>query len=208
MTILSSPVSPSGNTGLLSLSTGKTEELILRKLQDISTKQKNMDVMFKGKRRGASSAPSSSVLPNKAISPSSNQQTKPKSLAPGLRLKVVPTPVPHSIPPQPAPQQPKTSPIISPPSRKPPSRCRSPGERTRPNILSRRKPQPPLGKAPVPLTLLLSSCIKWARLTADLETELPCEEIKHCQSFGFVFLPPQQIPHLFMLGFSLLKCCL
>ncbi|XP_014050333.2 MAX dimerization protein MGA a isoform X1 [Salmo salar] len=133
----------------ISQKSGKTEELILRKLQDISTKQKNMDVMFKGKRRGASSAPSSSVLPNKAISPSSNQQTKPKSLAPGLRLKVVPTPVPHSIPPQPAPQQPKTSPIISPPSRKPPSRCRSPGERTRPNILSRRKPQPPLDSPPV-----------------------------------------------------------
>uniref|UniRef100_A0A4W5PGT4 T-box domain-containing protein n=1 Tax=Hucho hucho TaxID=62062 RepID=A0A4W5PGT4_9TELE len=200
--------SPSSNTGLLSLSTGKTEELILRKLQDISTKQKNMDVMFKGKRRGASSAPSSSVLPNKAISPSSTLQPKPKSLAPGLKLKVVPTPVPRSIPPQPAPQQPKTSPIISPPSRKPPSTCRSPGERTRPNILSRRKPQPPLGKSPLPLTLLLSSSTKWARLTADLETELPCDEIKHCQSFGFVFLPPQQIPHLFMLGFSLLKCCL
>uniref|UniRef100_A0A674F6Y3 MAX dimerization protein MGA a n=1 Tax=Salmo trutta TaxID=8032 RepID=A0A674F6Y3_SALTR len=186
--------SPSGNTGLLSLSTGKTEELILRKLQDISTKQKNMDVMLKGKRRGASSAPSSSVLPNKAISPSSTEQTKPKSLAPGLKLKVVPTPVPHSIPPRPAPQQPKTSPIISPPSRKPPSRCRSPGERTRPNILSRRKPQPPLGKSPVPLTLLLSSCTKWARLTVDLDTELPCEEIKHCQSFGFFFCLPNRFP--------------
>uniref|UniRef100_A0A4W5PJE5 Uncharacterized protein n=1 Tax=Hucho hucho TaxID=62062 RepID=A0A4W5PJE5_9TELE len=133
----------------ISQKSGKTEELILRKLQDISTKQKNMDVMFKGKRRGASSAPSSSVLPNKAISPSSTLQPKPKSLAPGLKLKVVPTPVPRSIPPQPAPQQPKTSPIISPPSRKPPSTCRSPGERTRPNILSRRKPQPPLDSPPV-----------------------------------------------------------
>ncbi|XP_038865044.1 MAX dimerization protein MGA a [Salvelinus namaycush] len=133
----------------ISQKSGKTEELILRKLQDISTKQKNMDVMFKGKRRGASSAPSSSVLPNKAISPNSTQQPKPKSLASGLKLKVVPTPVPRSIPPQPAPQQPKTSPIISPPSRKPPPTCRSPGERTRPNILSRRKPQPPQDSPPV-----------------------------------------------------------
>nr|XP_046164108.1 MAX dimerization protein MGA a [Oncorhynchus gorbuscha] len=133
----------------ISQKSGKTEELILRKLQDISTKQKNMDVKFKGKRRAASSAPSSSVLPNKAISPSSTQQPKPKSLAPGLKLKVVPTPVPHSIPPQPTPKQPKTSPIISPPSRKPLSTCRSPGERTRPNILSRRKPQPPLDSPPV-----------------------------------------------------------
>ncbi|KAM9433682.1 MAX dimerization protein MGA a isoform 1-T2 [Salvelinus alpinus] len=133
----------------ISQKSGKTEELILRKLQDISTKQKNMDVMFKGKRRGASSAPSSSVLPNKAISPNSTQQPKPKSLAPGLKLKVVPTPVPRSIPPQPAPQQPKTRPIISPPSRKPPPTCRSPGERTRPNILSCRKPQPPLDSPPV-----------------------------------------------------------
>ncbi|XP_024292797.1 MAX dimerization protein MGA a isoform X2 [Oncorhynchus tshawytscha] len=133
----------------ISQKSGKTEELILRKLQDISTKQKNMDVMFKGKLRAASSAPSSSFLPNKAISPSSTQQPKPKSLAPGLKLKVVPTPVPHSIPPQPAPKQPKTSPIISPPSRKPLSTCRSPGERTRPNILSRRKPQPPLDSPPV-----------------------------------------------------------
>ncbi|CAB1331183.1 unnamed protein product [Coregonus sp. 'balchen'] len=133
----------------ISQKSGKREELILRKLQDISTKQKNIDVVFKGKRRGASSAPSSSVLPNKTISPSSTQQPKPKSLAPGLKLKVVPTPVPRSIPPQPALQRPKTSPIISPPSRKPPSTCHLSGDRTRPNILSRRKPQPPLESPPV-----------------------------------------------------------
>uniref|UniRef100_A0A8C7R4P2 MAX dimerization protein MGA a n=1 Tax=Oncorhynchus mykiss TaxID=8022 RepID=A0A8C7R4P2_ONCMY len=130
------------------LSTGKTEKLIIRKLQDISTKQK--DMAFKRKWRG----PSSSVSPNKTISLRSTRQPKPKSLAPSLKLKVVATPVPHSVPQKPASQRPKTSPI-TPPSSNHPSTWRSPRERTRPNILSGRKIQPASGEPPVPLTLLL-----------------------------------------------------
>lgn len=170
------------------LSTGKTEELIIRKLQDISTKRKW--------RGPSSTASSSSVSPNKTISLRSARQSEPKSLAPGLKLKVVATPVPHSIPQKPAPQRPKTSPIITPPSSKHPSTWRSPGERTRPNILSRRKIQPAPGEPPVPLTLLLSISTQWARLTsirqtAGLETELSCEEMNHLDPF---FCLPNRFP--------------
>ncbi|XP_070984272.1 MAX gene-associated protein-like [Oncorhynchus clarkii lewisi] len=127
-----------GDIKKISKKSGKTEKLIIRKLQDISTKQK--DMAFKRKWRG----PSSSVSPNKTISLRSTRQPKPKSLAPSLKLKVVATPVPHSVPQKPASQRPKTSPITPPSSKNP-----SPRERTRPNILSGRKIQPAPDSPPV-----------------------------------------------------------
>ncbi|XP_019909736.2 MAX dimerization protein MGA a isoform X2 [Esox lucius] len=130
---------------------GKKYELIRKKLRDISTKQKNMangkgsEVSLPASSSSTQSTASSSTPPsalsstppNTTISTSSTKSPDPKF--PALKLKVVSAPVP----PQLAPQQSKMSPLTTPPTKNPAARWRPLNERTRPNILSRKKPQPP-----------------------------------------------------------------